>query len=339
MSILNQNQINQSEMLKRAQEKGKIEAHNEKVTEIKNRRRIKQASSDARKEMKKDFQAGAELGQEILGDGLGRIKDDEGVKSVRDMLRKQAGGMSEAETNAQREAGLRQVQGQQQAASRQLSASLSRSGVKGGAAGQQQVELAAQGLQARRDLERDLFIQQKNLERQGTANLAQFEVKTTEFDLAQAAKEKNIMLQTQLASAQLGSNERSAITQQIASENAAKLEKKGNSGGTVLCTAMYKHGLITTEEWKADVEAGLRFIKDKSDRKAFLLYNKKCKGLANLATKSKLVAKCIAPIIVPISRHFSDGNMLGTVLFKLFRACFKLGVFLSEVKLVKKEVK
>ena len=137
----------------------------------------------------KDFDNGRTISNKILprgGEGLGRLRDQQEVKDVEEQLKAQA-QLSDAEKAAQRESGLRQLQGSQQGAQRNLSSTLARSGVKGGAAGQAQVELAAQGLQSRRDLERDLFLQQSQLERQGTAALANFQLNTSQFDLAQVA--------------------------------------------------------------------------------------------------------------------------------------------------------
>lgn len=205
------------------EEAKKLEETNKLAME---REKVNKAAEDGRVNLRKDFEAGKELGQDILGDGLGRIKDDSGVQDVRAMLKDQASGTDSKVQQIKREEGLSQLQGQQQSASRSLGASLARSGVKGGVAGQANVELAAQALDARRGLERDLYVADQQAKQAGTLNLANFETKTTEFDLSQAAAEKNIMLQSQLASAQLGSNERSAVLQGISAEKIAEAGKK-----------------------------------------------------------------------------------------------------------------
>jgi len=222
MSFFDQNQLREIQL-----EKEKSEAQKKTEQQAMDRKKIQNAAVDARANMRKDFDAGKELGEEILGDGLGRLKDDAGVQDVRSMLKEQASGVDSAVKQANREEGIRQIQGQQQSASRSLGSSLARSGVKGGAAGQANVELAAQGLNARRALETDLFVADKQAEQQGVLNLANFETKTTEFDLSQAAAEKNILLQSQLASAQIGSNERSAVVQGISAERIAEAGKEG----------------------------------------------------------------------------------------------------------------
>jgi len=299
------------------------------VSEEEEARRIEAAGQQARENLVKDMELGKQLGQDILGDGLGRLSENDAIKSSQSLLRKQAGGLTDAEKAAQRESASRQLQGSQQAASRSLSASLARSGVKGGAAGQQQVELAAQGLQARRDLERDLFLSQSQAEREGAVNLANFETRIAEFDIAQIAKEKNIITQAQLSSAELGTSERNAVRQAIAAENIAEKKKEGeSSGGTVLCSAMYYNKLISSREWAADKAAGISLVKNRETRKAFLLYNKVCKPFAVYCMNNRWAAIAISPFIVPISKHFVDRNILGTILFKIA----KFG-FMSAVKI------
>lgn len=204
---------------KKAEEEARMEAE---------KKRIEESAGIARKEIKADFDAGKQLGQEILGDGLGRIKDDEDVKKSRDLMATRAEeGLTTREENAMREKALTQMGGSEQGQRRALSASLARSGVRGGAAGQMQVELAAQALQNRRAFETDLVMNDEATKRKAEMDFANFTTKLADFDLGQAAKEKNIMLQTQLATAQLGSTERGATKNLIAQENAAKAKKGG----------------------------------------------------------------------------------------------------------------
>jgi len=190
-------------------------------------KRIAESGDKARREITADFEAGKQLGEEILGDGLGRIQDDADVQASEDLMRQRAiEGYSETEENAMRDKGLQQIQGAERKASRGLSASLARSGVRGGAAGQMQVELAAQNVNNRRQFETDLILSDEQVKRKAETDFANFSTKLAEFDLAQAAKEKNIVLQTQLATAQLGSTERGATQNAIAQEEAARASKR-----------------------------------------------------------------------------------------------------------------
>lgn len=221
--MINNNNQNYADI---ARKKAIEEAEKKKLQDKADQDKVDSAAEAGRVNLRKDMQAGKQLGEEIVGDGLGRISDQEGVKDVRSMLKAQSSGQDSKARQLSREAGLEQIQGSMQSASRGLQSSLARSGVKGGAAGQANVELAAQGLQQRRSLERDIYMADEQARQQGVANLAQFETKTAEFDLAQAAKEKNILLQSQLATAELGSTERSSVRSSIAAERVADLSKK-----------------------------------------------------------------------------------------------------------------
>lgn len=219
--------INQA-MLESARAKQLAKEEAEKRKQANNDMRVKNASGVERREMKRDFDAGAALGKEILGTGLGRIKDDADVRASKDLMRTRAQeGLSDKEENAMREKGLNNIQGAEKKASRTLSASLARSGVRGGAAGQMQVELAAQNVQNRRSFETDLLLNDEATKRKAELDFANFSTKLQEFDLGQAAKEKNIILQTQLATAQMGSTARGATKNAIAQEEAAKAKKGG----------------------------------------------------------------------------------------------------------------
>lgn len=190
------------------------------------------AAQRGRDALSKDSAAGAELAKDVIGDGLGRLAGQEGIENSRKLLREQAAGPSSQEMEAKREASLEQLQAGQQSAQRNLQSSLAGSGVKGGAAGAQLARLAAAGITDRRRLERDLSADQAGRQAQAVGNLAQFETATSQFDLAQAAKEKNLDIQTRLGYAELGSAERASVRMAEATEKAAAAGKrKGKKGG------------------------------------------------------------------------------------------------------------
>ena len=219
---MNYNERMKQNMFMNAQAKEKAKEEAKKRRQANDSQRVADASGISRKEIKKDFDAGAALGKEILGTGLGRITDDADVRSSKDLMRTRAQeGLSDIEENAMRDKGLANIQGAEQKAQRGLNASLARSGVRGGAAGQMQVELAAANVNNRRSFETDLLMNDEATKRKSELDFANFSTKIAEFDLGQAAKEKNIMLQTQLATAQLGSTERGATKNMIAQERAA----------------------------------------------------------------------------------------------------------------------
>lgn len=189
------------------------------------------AVTQERENLKGDLAEGRAFGKEVLGDGLGRLSDQQDVRGVRDLLKQQAEGMTPEEMAARRDIGIQQLQGQERKAGRQLSQTLSSQGVKGGVAAQAGLQLAAQGLQERRNLERDMFLTEQEAKRQGTTNFANFATNVSKFDLGQAAAEKNIELQSGLAFAQLGSNTRSQVRQNQSAEKAAYYAAQGGGGG------------------------------------------------------------------------------------------------------------
>ena len=80
---------------KQAEEKAKRESEQKRVAE---------SAGIARKEIKADLEAGKQLGKDILGDGLGRIRDDADVQKSRDLMSRRAEeGLSTREENAMRE--------------------------------------------------------------------------------------------------------------------------------------------------------------------------------------------------------------------------------------------
>ena len=180
-------------------------------------------------DLRRDMAAGQEMGREIVGTGLGRLSTDPEVAASRQALSRSV-NMSDAEKRMKRDAATVNLQGSEQAQERQLTASLARSGVKGGAAGQAHLELAASNLSNRRAMERDLTLDQMEFSRRGAAQLAEFDTQIAQFDLAQAAKEKNIELQSGLAFAGMGSNERAAIRSEQTAEKIAKTQANASGG-------------------------------------------------------------------------------------------------------------
>jgi len=225
---MNYNEQMKQNMFMNAQAKEKAKEEAEKRRQANDTQRVADSAGLARKEIEKDFDTGTALGKKALGDGLGRITDDADVVSSKDLMRTRAQeGLSDKEENALRDKGLANIQGGEQKAQRGLNASLARSGVRGGAAGQMQVELAAANVNNRRSFETDLLMNDEATKRKAELDFANFSTKIAEFDLGQAAKEKNIMLQTQYAVAQLGSTERGATKNQIAQERAAEIKNNG----------------------------------------------------------------------------------------------------------------
>lgn len=184
--------------------------------------RIQKKFGATQTERQKDIISGSQFGEAVVGEGLGRLADDPTVTGMEAQAAEMAKGFSSQEMMARREKGTQQIQGSTQAQSRATQAALARSGVKGQAAGAQLGQIAQAGLQARGDLERDLIIQDRQAKMQGLGLQGEMVGENRRFDIAQAAKEKDIALQAGLGFAQLGSVERSAKAANAAQVRAAR---------------------------------------------------------------------------------------------------------------------
>ena len=170
----------------------------------------------------RDIISGSQFGETVLGEeGLGRAGDNADIQSGLAALREQAQGFSGAEATARREQAMGGIATNTQGQSRAMLSQLARAGVRGGAAGKALGNVAAQGIQAQANAEQQLFIQGEDARRSGTDRLLSTAGELTQFDLGQAAAEKNIVLQSGLGFAQLGAAERGAKLQADASKAAA----------------------------------------------------------------------------------------------------------------------
>ena len=170
-----------------------------------------------------DMIRGAGIGEAALGpDGLGRLGEDAEVQDSLQRFKNIADqGLSRQEVEAERTQAFGGIDRNTQTSARALQGSLARSGVKGALAGQQQMQLQASGLKEKAGVERDLFLKSEGQKREGLKDYSSRlgDVKT--FDIGQAAKEKDIALQTGLAFAQMGSAKDIAKIQAKAAESAA----------------------------------------------------------------------------------------------------------------------
>jgi len=277
----------------------------------------------------RDIDKGREVGRDLIGEGaLGRLTQGQAtIDTVQQQRLSALNGLNADELGAARSRAIEGIDTANEGALRRLKATQASSGVRGASATAQQASVLQEGVQQKADFEQDLLLQNRGVQNEALAALES----NVQFDLDAQSREKFAELSTGLGFAQIGSQERgaqAAIQAQLASAQAS-----GGGGGTVLCTAINHHGYITEFEWKKDVEAAKSFLYDPNEREWFLTYNRICKPLAKKATESKLVAALISPIIIPIAKHFSDGNLAGTVLFKAAKCVFKA---ISKVKNVRK---
>jgi len=181
----------------------------------------------------KDIIAGTKFGESVVGEGdLGRLGTNADVQSSMDILRQGAQGFSSAEATARREQAMGGIATNTQGQQRAMQAALARSGVRGGVAGKSLMGVAQQGIQAQANAEQQLFIQGEQARQTGAQNLLNASSDVNKFDLGQAAKEKNIALQSGFGFAQLGSAERAAFLSSQSADKAAAAKMAGlESGG------------------------------------------------------------------------------------------------------------
>ena len=199
----------------------KVLSQQQASAKAKEAQEIEQASAAGRTHLQTDVAAGQEFGQQILGtEGLGRLGTDPTMQGIQDRLGKLSQGLTSQEVTAQKEQALGSIDANTQAQQRALQAQLARAGVKGGAAGAQLGQVATSGIQAKAGLEQDMILKQREAEISGIKDLAAFSRSTQEFDLGQAAAEKNILLQSGLGFANFGAAERGAVAAAQAAEKA-----------------------------------------------------------------------------------------------------------------------
>lgn len=173
----------------------------------------------------KDIAAGTAFGESVVGEGdLGRLGTDPAMQAIEQRYKDMSQGFSSEEMVARREQMGQRIDQSTQGSSRAMQAALARAGVKGGAAGAKLADVQMGGLAQKAGMERDLLIANRQAQMEGLGAYASQVAGTRQFDLAQAAKEKNIALQSGLGFAQLGSGERAAL---LANEAAmAKLQNQ-----------------------------------------------------------------------------------------------------------------
>lgn len=193
------------------------------LVEIKSDQNIQR---EATNNVNRDLQGGEDFAREIVGRGLSRLGDDADNKLVTNKLRENLEGDSQA-SNLRRSQGVQGIAGQEQSAQRSLASSLSRSGVSGGAAAAAQLEIAAQGINARRQFQENFLINEADREREAISDFANFTTSTAKFDIEQEQAEKALELQARLGFTNLLSTERNSIRQQEAANLLAAQEKDG----------------------------------------------------------------------------------------------------------------
>jgi len=168
-----------------------------------------------------DLQEGREFGKEVLGpEGLGRLGTDTETRETLDKFKAiSEQGLSRGEVAAERAQATRSIDSSTQTGMRSLQAKLAKMGVKGAVAGQQLIQREMSGAQQKADLSQNLFLKSEQIKREGLKDFSSRLGEVKSFDLGQAAKEKDIEMQSGLGFAQMGSSERTA---RFAAQQSAK---------------------------------------------------------------------------------------------------------------------
>lgn len=177
----------------------------------------------------KELIRGAEFGQSVLGqEGLGRLQEDVDIQETllrfKDISER---GLSAKEVEAERATLFQGIDRNTQTALRGLQARFGQAGVRGATAGRQLTTAALEGAGLKTDVERDLFLKSAEAKRRGLIDLSERLGAVKTFDLAQEAREKDILLQAGLGQAQLGVSERAARDAAAAQERAAAIKTGG----------------------------------------------------------------------------------------------------------------
>lgn len=170
------------------------------------------AAQEKKMQRGNDTMEGVEFAAGVLGEeGLGRLGDDAEVQETLGRFKDIADkGLSRQELAAERAQATRSIDSATQTGMRGLQAKLAKMGVKGSVAGQQLIQRELGGAQQKADLSQNLFLKSEQIKREGLKDFSQRQGDIKTFDLGQSAKEKDIMVQSGLGFAQMGSSERTA---------------------------------------------------------------------------------------------------------------------------------
>jgi hypothetical protein len=219
-----------------------------------------------RKTFMEDVKAGQEFGKEAVPEGsLGRLSTESLQKDVSALASRIGQGTA--------------------AQSRRLAAMQARSGLRGGAAGAQQMELAARGQEAL------------------TTGITEKALDVERFNLDQAARERFTELSSGLSFAQLGTIERSAETAASA-QAAAAAAQSGGGGPTVICSELYRQGLMDEEIYGYDYMYGAALFKKSPE--TILGYHKLALPVVDLMSKSALFTHFINLFAKPWSIYMAS---------------------------------
>ena len=285
--------------------------------------------------------SGAQFGAGVLGEeGLGRLGTDTEVQETLGRFKDVADkGLSRGEVAAERAQAFRGIESNTQTGMRSLQGRLAKMGVKGAVAGQQLIQREIQGAQQKSDIEQNLFLKSEQVKREGLKDFSQRQGAVKTFDLGQSAKEKDIILQSGLGFAQVGSAERvakfAAERSKEASIASARASNSGGGGMTVVCTELHRQNLIPYEIYIKNVKFGIELAKTKPH--TFEGYLSWGMPVAKVMKSSKIATFFLAPVMKRWVNYIGGNkSIVNIIVFKsLFVVCGLLGKMVKSSNLIK----
>lgn len=288
-------------------------------------KRSRQKTALTREQISGDIREGVKLGEELIPEGfLGRMGERSEIKSSMARLQDLSQGMGAKETEARRAQafeGIDQATGSQ---SRALQASLARAGVKGGVAGAQLRDTAIGGIQAKSNVERDLFLQDRSARVAGLDRLTKAQGAVASFDIGKQAEENKLKLQSGVLFAGIGASERGgSLASKTAIESAklsadasaqAAASQSGGGGMSVVCTELHRQGILSDSILAVNTEFGKDIIANEPETfSAYLLWGK---PMAKLMKKSPVATRILAPLMSKCGNYINgDKSLSNAILF------------------------
>lgn len=141
-------------------------------------------------------------------------------------------------------------------------------------------------------------------------NQANLNLGISQFDLGQAAKEKNILLQSGLGFAAIGASERGA---QAASNATVQAAQAQGGGGKIICTELNRQGILSDDIMIKDAAYGVKLRIEKPH--IYRGYIKLATPVVKLMRKSNKFTKLVSIVALPWAENMAyNNNKIGKII-------------------------
>lgn len=288
------------------------------------------------------IQQSGNVAQNMIQSGtLGRLDATQVKSGTSDMMssilqkRKEAlSGLSDQEINVAQEKQNQDINRSTQTMQRQLQAGQNASGTRGGTASTQQLQVLMQGMQAKANVGRDLFLQNQQAKREALNNYeasvtgaesTQFQkqaaqIELQKFNLAQAAKEQGAQLN--LAMGLTGMSLTSVAGDKANAASLQAAQAGGGGGKKIICTELFHQGIMPVGMYLLDQQFG-----DKLPPHIMDGYQCWAKYVVKLMKKSKLFTKMVSVPALCWGRSMAgDSNLVGNIIMCVgLKLCSTIG--------------